>query len=209
MDLIVLTPEQDVPDEAKIINDLFRCGLTRLHVRKHGYTIDRYREYINAIALVYHSHMVIHDSFDLFHELKLGGIHLSSHARNDDKVWDCISEIQPSAISTSFHSWLEIEANNFSYNYVFISPVFDSISKQGYQATIDLSEANKVKQEFSQRSKYLPKIIGLGGVGPDQLEELSINGFDGAAMLGAIWLSKNPVNTFINAMNIVNTMKTH
>jgi thiamine monophosphate synthase len=41
------------------------------------------------------------------------------------------------AISGSFHSWEEIRANRFPYTYVFISPVYDSISKAGYKAAID------------------------------------------------------------------------
>ncbi len=207
MDLLVITPEKNVPAEAAIVNDLFARGLQRLHVRKQVCSAAQYRDYITSIDPRYYSRIVVHASFELFREFGLGGIHLNSHLRTDDKVWKLIADIPQSAISTSFHSWQEIEANDFSYNYVFISPVFDSISKAGYTASIDLNKAAVIKEKLKMQSKYCPKIIGLGGVGADQLEELSSNGFDGAAMLGAIWLSEEPMKAFVAAMAVINTIK--
>jgi len=209
MDLLVITPEQNVPAEARIVNDLFARGLQRLHVRKHGYTTAQYREYIMSIDSRYYSRIVVHSSFELLHELGLGGIHLNSHSRTDDNVWKSISDIPQSTISTSFHSWQEIEENDFPYNYVFISPIFDSISKAGYSGSIDLSGAVSIKEYRKMQGRYCPKIIGLGGVRGGQLNDLRSIGFDGAAMLGAIWLSEDPVSSFTEAMYVINKMKEH
>jgi len=43
----------------------------------------------------------------------------------------------------------------------------------------------------------------LGGVGIKQIETLHRYGFDGVAMLGAIWQSENPEYTFIKAMEMI------
>lgn len=209
MNLLVITPEQNVPAEARIVNDLFARGLQRLHVRKQGYTTAQCRDYITTIDQRYYSRIVVHSSFELFHELGLGGIHLNSHSRTEDNTWKSIVDVPQSVISTSFHSWQEIEENDFPYNYVFISPLFDSISKAGYSGSIDLSGAVSIKEYLKIHGRYCPKIIGLGGVGGSQLNDLRSNGFDGAAMLGAIWLSEDPVSSFTEAMSVINTMKEH
>jgi thiamine-phosphate pyrophosphorylase len=107
-------------------------------------------------------------------------------------------------ISTSFHSWQEIKENNHPYKYVFISPVFDSISKKDYKAGIDLLGATTVKNELAESGKYCPGIIGLGGVDAQSIKTLHEYGFDGAAMLGAIWNVDNCIDVLVEAFNVIN-----
>ncbi len=202
MELIVITPDNSVINEAETVNQLLDAGLQRLHIRKSHFTKEDYREYIRAIKSEYHLRIVIHGYFDLFHELSLGGIHLNTAARNDDTLKEQIGNISSSFISTSFHSWKEIVDNEFPYRYVFISPVFDSISKAGYKAGIDLNGAMETKQELKRNNKYCQQIIGLGGVGVSQVETLHLYGFDGAAMLGAIWMAEEPVAVFKDSKHI-------
>jgi thiamine monophosphate synthase len=83
------------------------------------------------------------------------------------------------AASTSVHSWEELQALPKGLVYSFISPVFDSISKRGY-------EANKSLQEWPEG--VLPCMpVGLGGVGAETIGELLRRGWMGAAVLGWIW----------------------
>jgi thiamine-phosphate pyrophosphorylase len=204
MRLIIITPEAAIVDEPQIINSLFEHGLQRLHLRKPSFTSKNYRDYIKEIDSQYHSRVSIHGSFELFSEFRLGGIHLNSFSRDDQSIWHQVKDVIPSAISTSFHAWQEIEANTFPYGYVFISPVFNSISKQDYKAGIDLVGASKMKQNLARQNRYCPSIIGLGGVGKKQIEALHKYGFDGAAILGAVWQSENPVSFFTKAMDVIN-----
>ena len=206
MQLIVITPDNEVKDEARIVNSLFADGLQRLHLRKPLFTTGDYRDYINKIDARYHSCIVLHGGFELLTEFELGGMHLNSMVRNDKTVWLKVATLHASQVSTSFHSWEEIRDNEFQYGYVFISPVFDSISKKGYKAAIDLKGAVKTKQELAKGDKYCPAIIGLGGVGKEQIKPLHQFGFDGAAILGAVWLSADPVTTFIEIMQITRTL---
>ena len=88
--------------------------------------------------------------------------------------------------------------NERPYGYVFISPVFDSISKAGYKAAIDLQQCAAVRQEVIKARGYCPQIIGLGGVGAEQVRILQANGFDGAALLGSVWGAEDVVGAFVD-----------
>ncbi|GAA6529534.1 hypothetical protein LPYR103PRE_15070 [Segatella asaccharophila] len=68
-------------------------------------------------------------------------------------------------------------------DYVFLSPVFDSISKSGYCSAFPLSALKQAQEEgIIDR-----KVIALGGVTYDKLPLLESLSFGGGAMLGEIW----------------------
>lgn len=196
MQLIVITPEENVAGELQLVGDLFRSGLRRLHVRKPSFADADYQDYIASIDPVFRKFVVVHGSFALLDEMKLGGIHLSSHLRDDDNTFRSIAHLSPSLMSASFHSWQEVADNSVAYGYVFISPVFDSISKPGYSAAIGLKGAAETKQQLAGEGRHCPGIIGLGGVNDANLGQLQMHGFDGAALLGSIWHSGDPVGAF-------------
>ncbi len=193
MQLIVITPDTSLGLEPALVNELFKCGLNRLHLRKPAFDKDSYINYINNIDSAFHNRIVICGHFELYNKLKLGGVHLNAHLRASPDVWDILADIPGYAVSTSFHSWIEIIENTFPYKYVFISPVFNSISKVGYNAAIDLNELSGLRNTCITARGYCPGIIGLGGVGSRELPSLKSAGFDGAAVLGAVWQAKDPV----------------
>ena len=207
MQLIVITPDGQINDEARIVNSLFANGLQRLHVRKPSFGAGDLRKYLERLDSQWYDRVVVNSSFELYNEFKIGGIHLSSFTREDSNTWSQIADIPPSAISTSYHGWREIEDNDFSYGYVFISPVFDSISKTGYHAAINLAGAIETKQKLAKENEYCPSIIGLGGISTNQIEAMHRYGFDGIAMLGAIWQSENPVKTFVELERVVSSLQ--
>lgn len=89
-----------------------------------------------------------------------------------------------------FHSLKELEDCKEKYDYAFLSPIFDSISKGGYKSNYDLSE---IKDFFKNRNE---KIIALGGIDEDKIDTVKELGFSGIALLGAIWQSENPIDKF-------------
>ncbi len=204
MKMLVITPEQNAEGEIEAVNAMFAAGLELLHLRKPSYSEQEYRKYIAAIKAQYRSRMVIHGFYHLFGELGLNGIHLNEAARKDTDIWLQLKHVSPSVISTSFHSWQEIMENVIPFRYVFISPVFDSISKTGYKAGIALDRANATKEELNRSKGYCPEIIGLGGVGAEELKILFQNGFDGGALLGSIWKSGQPAARFMEIKEKVN-----
>lgn len=98
-------------------------------------------------------------------------------------AWSETGETGPGpeiAVSASLHSWSAIkETEEAGLAYVFMSPVFDSLSKPGYPANPDLWRR--------PAGPYPCKVIGLGGVDKDTLGTLIRGGWEGAAALGYIW----------------------
>lgn len=72
------------------------------------------------------------------------------------------------------------------YDYVFLSPIFDSISKQGYKAAFTRAELTEIRAILSQN------VYALGGITFDNLKEVEQLGFCGAAMLGGFWEKPYP-----------------
>ena len=60
-------------------------------------------------------------------------------------------------VSTAFHSLQQVQADYGSLDYAFLSPIFNSISKAGYQAAFDLDELAE-----SVQTSHIP-LIALGG----------------------------------------------
>ena len=195
MQIIVLTPDNLINHEIDTINMLLDNGLEKIHIRKPSFTLKEYREYILKIKKEYYSKIVLHGGFDLVKEFEIGGIHLNSVARKDGNIYNTISNNKNITISASTHSWNEIVEEKKRFDYLFISPVFDSISKEGYTASIDLNGAVALKQKLTKNNLYCPKIIGLGGVNVPHIPILKQFKFDGAAVYGAIWNSSNPLAT--------------
>lgn len=206
MQLIIITPDKNLPREIAILNELFMLGLQKLHLRKPSYAAAEYARYIEQIESKYHNRIVLCGHFELLSEFQLGGIHLNSLMRNDEASWQLIGKMAANTLSTSFHSWQEILDNDVFYSYVLISPVFDSISKHEYKAKIDLAGIRKVKKQFDEAGKRCPAIIGLGGVGLQQIKTLNEYGFDGGAMLGGIWQSADPLQVFKEAIEVVSAL---
>lgn len=89
-----------------------------------------------------------------------------------------------------FHSLNELEDCEEKYDYAFLSPIFDSISKEGYKSNYDLKEIKKLLKNRNE------KIIALGGIDEDKIDAVKDLGFSGIALLGAIWQTENPLEKF-------------
>ena len=69
------------------------------------------------------------------------------------------------------------------YDYVFMSPIYDSISKVNYYSTYTAEELRD-----AQRTKIIDsKVMALGGINTGNLLEIKDFGFGGAAILGDLW----------------------
>lgn len=204
MKLILISPDTDIPQETTTANRLLEMGVHRYHLRKPHYTTTQYEQYMEQILPQHRRRLVIHGSYELYAKLKLGGIHLNSAARANIEVWEQLKAIPSSAISTSFHSWQEIDNNSFPYRYVFISPLFDSISKEGYKAAIAIPDISQTRKKAEKNNTFCPQIIGLGGINPHNIYQLLQHSYDGAALLGTIWQSPDPIAAFVEVVLAIN-----
>lgn len=172
MKTIVITSPGWIEDEATICNSLFAHGLELLHLRKPGADRETYEEFICRIAPRYRKRLVLHEHYDLVQLYQLHGIHLKSHQA------DRYSGYADFPVSISCHSLAEIKALPFRPVYCFLSPIFDSISKQGYTGTFP---------ELPDLSDIPVPVIALGGLTPDKVDGCRQAGFSGVAALGYIW----------------------
>ena len=68
-------------------------------------------------------------------------------------------------------------------HYVFLSPIFDSISKKGYKHSF----SNKDLEEAGINGIINERVVALGGVTPEYIPQLRAWNFGGAAFLGDVW----------------------
>lgn len=175
MKLIVITTPYFFEGEGEILTALFQAGMEKLHIRKPQSRKEELRSLLDAVPAEYHSRIVIHDYFELAAEYALAGIHLNSRNQN-------IPEGFQGSISRSCHSLQEVRENR-QLDYVFLSPVFESISKEGYGSGFSLSTL----QAAASCRIINEKVIALGGISEETIPAIRHIGFGGVAVLGALW----------------------
>ena len=150
--------------------------ITGKDVRKPDADVHAVENLLQGIAPEYRTRIVIHDFFSLKDKYLLGGIHLNSRHPEAPANYEGI-------LSRACHSLEEVETTVSLFNYVLMSPVYDSISKQGYR-----SGYSKVELKQAQESGVIhEKVVALGGISEVNLAEIKSLGFGGAALLGDIW----------------------
>lgn len=184
MKLIVLSNPTNLNNEHELLCSLFEAGLEYYHLRKPDFSKEKMENFLKQIPQKYFNKIVLHSHHDLAEKYNLKGKHISSNyaeLKGDSKY-----------ISTSFHSFKDIENCKEKYDYVFLSPIFDSISKQDYPSNFDKKELTKF---FIQQAKTFD-IIALGGMNENTIYDAMEMGFDGVALLGGIWMATNPLEKF-------------
>lgn len=182
MKLKVLSLPSFFDGEAQLIQQLFENGMPCLHIRKPEAAVNEIEALINQIDASYYNRMIVHDQVELAKKYNLKGVHFSFRTRNK------ISTPLPNFIkSCSCHSLPELAVISNSVDDAFLSPVYDSISKDGYQSKFKL---NDIKADLKQINSC--QVFALGGISVDKVERIKTLGFDGIAVLGALWQSPDP-----------------
>jgi thiamine-phosphate pyrophosphorylase len=182
MELIVITAERFFDGETNALHLLFAHGLERLHVRKPDASFDDTKRFIEDIDAAFHPKIVLHDHYDLTHRFRLKGIHLN---RRNRAVNPALYRARGLTVSRSCHSFEEIAScrKAEATDYVFLSPVFDSISKSGYRQRFTPEELSHAHD----RGLVNGHVIALGGITAANIASLRSCGFGGVAVLGALW----------------------
>lgn len=176
MKLILMSTPYFFVEEHQILNALFDEGLEVLHLRK-PHTEPVYSErLLTLIPETYRKRIVVHDFFYLKDEYNLKGIHLNH--RNPE-----LPTKYKGHISCSCHTSEEVKAHKKVCNYVFLSPIFNSISKEGYSSHFGMQDL----RELARQKVIDRKVMALGGVQLDNIKQVKDLGFGGAVILGDIW----------------------
>ncbi len=181
MRYIVITSPDFIPDEASMICRLFDSGLDVLHLRKPGSTAGACARLLDGLPAAMLPHIVVHDHFQLCRDYSLGGVHLNR--RNPSVPYFVSSASGRYTVSASCHSITEAAERKTEADYVFLSPIFDSVSKQGYHSAY----GPDTLREAALNGIIDDRVIALGGVTLDVIPRLREWHFGGAAFLGDVW----------------------
>ncbi|MCT2564435.1 thiamine phosphate synthase [Chryseobacterium herbae] len=185
--ILVITPEAPVQNETEIINQLFQEGLDWLHIRKPMISREEMKSFLNGIDETFYPQLVLHGFYDLAMEYPISRFHFREADRLTEGFKSYADEY---SISTSVHDIETFNTLGKEWEYAFVSPVFPSISKKGY------GEQSTVMDDLKSRANHDVKLIALGGINENNISKVFENGADGAALLGGIWESDDPIHSF-------------
>lgn len=205
MKLIVITPPEFFLGEAALLNTLLEHGVDSVHVRKPHSTREACKRLLDEVAddcqrrgsspLLHLQRLVLHDHHGLCVPYRLQGIHLNS--RNPTVPVDIQQANEGTehhyTLSASCHSTKEVAGRKPLLDYVFLSPIFDSISKEGYRAAYTEQELRAA----ADMGIIDQKVIALGGITPARLDKIKALHFGGAAFLGDVWRRQNNVKEMV------------
>lgn len=198
MKIIVISSSGESETEPAIVTQLFENGLEIFHLRKPRLSTKEMTRYIEAIPRAFHNRIVIHSHHKLARKFSLMGVHMTkSHKKKKFRTWYNMRLLRiqnPGAIvTTSFRSIANLyeDSNKYNYRYVFLSPVFDSLTHK-FQSGFNPNSL-KIALEKTQH-----KVIARGGIDINCIEKVKELGFEGLALYSVIWKSKDPVQQFVN-----------
>lgn len=189
MKWIIITSPEFLSGEAIFIDKLFSQGLDLLHLRKPEASLEAYKRLLLQIPKHWYSRIVLHQHFALAEKFGLHGIHLN---RRCSQVPDSFR----GSISCSCHTLEEVKKQKASKDYVFLSPIFDSISKVGYHAAFSPT----LLKQAAVENVIDEKVIALGGITAKNIPLVKEWHFGGVALLGDIWkrMSDPQVDEYLN-----------
>ena len=193
--LVLLSAPTALPDEPRLLTAVLGAGPETLHLRKPGWPVAQVESLIQAIPGQFHARLVLHGHPELVRHYGLGGLHLTGQQRAATGRRPLLLPGQ--SLSTSFHSLAEISQHRRRYDYVFLSPIFDSISKPGYGSGFALPQLRAFFQRRAAQAGYHAPVLALGGIGAQNVQLVQQAGFAGAAVLGSLWQSPDPVAALV------------
>ncbi|NII84229.1 MULTISPECIES: thiamine phosphate synthase [unclassified Pedobacter] len=176
MELIVIAKPTLFKEECHLVNQLFEAGLQVFHLRKDNADETGYRKIVEGISPEYHPRIALHHFHALANDYNIKRIHHTESFRKN-----LTTNILPKnhILSTSIHQLSAID-DIAPYHYSFFGPVFNSLSKPGYMGVIPPDfHLNKPNSNT--------KLIALGGIGLNQIDQVKKMNFDGVALLGCVW----------------------
>jgi len=177
---IAITHPEMLQHEADSIAMLLDEGVDYVHIRKPNIADNEVLALLQAIPTNYHHRLTIHYHHHLCTKIMLGGVH-EGFSYSVDKQLNV-------RISKSCHSIKEVASLDGDYHYLFLSPIFDSISKENYCSPFDYSELTRFLRHPQSTTQ---KVIALGGISTQTAATARKMGFAGYALLGALWSVDN------------------
>ena len=176
---LLVTLPRVLKSEAETLAALCRAGAGPIHIRKPESSAAEVEGLLRDLCAAGADMdcFTLHYDEPLARRYGLGGVHL----RGERIAAGAGKGLRRSC---STHGWDEVERYGPVADYVFLSPLFDSISKAGYRSAVSLEEAR------SRLPLSEGRVVALGGVCAENIAWARLAGFDGAASLGAVWVTE-------------------
>lgn len=185
----MLSPTKSFRNEAKLVCSLFELGLERYHLRRPRWTSDRVQSWIKSIPKACRSRIVLHQFPELVEKFDLGGFHVQA---GRSSFPECVPATK---ISVQCREYADFEKLGARCS-VFLGPIFPRDDR-------DLTTPTRTPQEFTAILDYWRKhggnnkIYAFGGISEQNIKICKKAGFDGVAVVGAVWESdKSPLDAF-------------
>jgi thiamine-phosphate pyrophosphorylase len=193
MKLVVISPPEDRVHERRVCLALFQAGLARYHLRKPHWSEAATSAWVEALPRQWRSRVVLHAHHGLRAPLGAGGVHFRD---------DGTAPTDPGThgfASRACHSAEAVAGALGRYHAVLVGPVFASHSKPGY-GPLPWEERDKLRALLAARTptQQGTEVLAIGGIDARSLPRCRAMGFDGAAVLGALWDAPDPVATFLD-----------
>lgn len=163
--------------EADAVSSILEQDDVLFHLRKPDASDEEYATFLSQVPSQYYKQIVLHAAYHLGDKGCFAGMHFSTSKRSLANTID--ADIPK---STSCHSLAELMTLDECFSACFLSPVFSSISKPGYEGDLNLDEVGEL---LSSPRKI--KVAALGGIDETNVAEVQNMGFDAVAVLGAVW----------------------
>lgn len=181
MEIAVFSWPEYLEGEPQVTEKLFDSGLTTFHLRKPDSSESDIAGFLNQISRHYHNRIILHQHFALKQKFPVKGIHFSNYCPlKQHQNW--LKE-KGLIFSASIHSFEEFGGLPNSLHRVYLSPVYDSISKEHHAQNF----SEKDLKNFIQRQEENISIFALGGINLYNIQRIKKLGFEGTGILGAIW----------------------
>jgi len=195
MKLILISPSKKQDSEIGFLLNMFEQGLPTYHVRKKTFSTRDLKNYLEEIPAKYHGRIIIHTHHELALKYDLKGIYISrSHKKSKFSLWfwEKWLKLRKSnlEISTTLRNIEDVMDYIPRYNYIFLAPVFDSLSGNFQSAFSDYNLAPALKN-----TRY--KVMARGGISTQTIQKANELGFGGMAFYTSIWKADNPLQEFI------------
>lgn len=188
--LVLFTPN-DGSWDAKAVRRLFDAGLARLHVQyRRDWQQHNYEQFLRSLPEAYWPRLVLEDQPDLVLARKLGGFQMHPGERVPRR-WP-----KHGVLAAKCHSYDELQQCEKHCRYVFLTPIFESVSKKDHRPRRTLREYEVILQRW--KAEGGAPVFALGGITPRNIAQVRTMGFDGAAFIGSVWKQPDPVKAFID-----------
>lgn len=193
MKIIVYTPDSRVEREIELTAGLLSAGADYLYLRRQGEDDAYWLAYAEQLPFADQG-KIFTSSFRVLHEMGLGGFHFTGKAIAELDQQDLAEnlkmlELSGKKSSATVRSLEALQQLDGHLDILLLSPMFESISKPGHRRDWDLDAL----KDYLQKRTSKTELFAQGGINFDRIEEVKSLGFDGIALLGALWASSGQV----------------